>query len=169
MALRVTTVVLFLLLAGGLTGCTSASGSLTPIKAVGNASGDMSGPQVFIGGMPVNALVKVHGQIAYTVQPFPPYLTYDGDYTIIVEPVAGHESEAIAAVTRGDLLIRKNGIPQALHAPGTIAAYKAALMRAYPPPPALPAPTPVLPPSHAMLVDPDACVGDSCSIHHPNR
>lgn len=145
-----------------LAGCASmgGSGTLTPIKAVGAASGDMSGPQVFIGGQPVNALVKVHGNLTYTVQPFPPYLTYDGDYTIIVEPIVGRETEAIAAVARGDLLIRKNGVPQALHSPGTIAAYKAELMRLYAPKREAPPPPPPVKP---VAVLPE-CVGPTCAV-----
>ncbi len=44
------------LLALGLTGCSSAAGALVPLRAVGSASGDATGPQVFLAGVPMNAL-----------------------------------------------------------------------------------------------------------------
>ena len=135
----------------GLSACTGASGTMVPIKAVGSVAGDMSGPQVFIAGTPVNALLKVHGDLTYTVQPFPPYLTYDGSWNYIIEPVPGKEAEAQAAVTRGDVLIRHAGQPSALNAPGSIAAYKAALMQMYGPKPQ-PSPEPV------------ACLGPECEV-----
>lgn len=168
------------LLIAALVGCT-AGGSLVPIKAVGTAAGDLSGPQVFLAGQAMNALVKVHGNFAYTIQPFPPYLTYDGDWTIIVEPSPGKENEAIAAVTRGDILIRRDGQPSALNAPGTIAAYKAALM-AMPKPESKPPPPPPPPadkppqktePKSTASADvsetPTVCVGDNCGVPIPHR
>ena len=135
-----------------LTGCSAAGGgSLVPVRAVGSVAGDMSGPQVFIAGMPVNALLKVHGDLTYTVQPFPPYLTYDGSWNYIIEPVPGREAEAQAAVQRGDILIRHAGVVGTLNAPGSIAGYKAALMQMYGPKPQ-PSPEPV------------ACTGPECAI-----
>ena len=129
------------LLALGLTGCSSAAGALVPLRAVGSASGDATGPQVFLAGVPMNALVKVHGDVKYTVQPMPPYVTLDGDYTVIVEPLPGQEQAAQEAVTSGAMLIRRKGVPGALNAPGSIQSFKAARERMYaPPPPPPPAP-----------------------------
>ena len=108
-----------------LIACSSAGGSLVPIRATGDITGDSAGPQVFIAGIPMNELVKVHGHVKYTVQPVPPYVTLDGDYTIIVEPNVGREAEAKQCLERGDMLIRREGKPAALNAPGSIRTFKA--------------------------------------------
>lgn len=124
-----------------LAGCASGVGAAIPLRAVGSASGDAEGPQVFLAGVPMNALVKIHGNVKYTVQPMPPYVTLDGDYTIIVEPLPGKEAETQEAIQRGDMLIRRAGQPGALNAPGSIRAFKAmraALYAAPPPPPPAP-------------------------------
>jgi hypothetical protein len=147
-----------LLVAALLVGCSSAGGSLVPIRAVGSAVGDATGPQVFLLDQPMNALVKIHGEVKYTVQPFPPYVTLDGDYTIIVEPLPGREVEAQASIESGALLIRRAGQPSALNAPGSIRSFKASTqaLRSYvPPPPARewgPAPEPI---AIAPCGDPD--------------
>ena len=152
-----------------LSACTGASGSLIPVKAVGSADGTLTGPQVFIAGVPVNALVKVHGTFTYTVQPMPPYLTYDGSWSYIVEPVAGREAEAQAAVLRGDILIRHEGQPAALNAPGSIARYQATLQRMYAPKPhpedaPAPVPTPPPAPSKQVAESSTACTGPECDV-----
>lgn len=153
---------LLAVLAITLSGCTSAGGTLVPIRATGKASGDAEGPQVFVAGVPMNALVRVHGNVTYTVQPIPPYVTLDGDYQIVVEPFPGKELEAQQAIERGDLLIRRAGQPGNLNAPGSIRAVKARaeLMRARlaaPPPPPPPAPEPSKPVGAAegAYCDPD--------------
>lgn len=137
-----------------LAGCTSAGGTLVPIRATGKASGDAEGPQVFVGGVPMNALVRVHGNVTYTIQAAPPYVTLDGDYTIVVEPMPGKELEAQEAIERGDLLIRREGQPGNLNAPGSVRAMKlrsearrvyVPANRAVPPPPPPPAPAPEAP------------------------
>ena len=115
----------------GLGACSGMSGggsTVIPLRAVGKVAGDMTGPQVFILDQTVNALIKVHGDFSYTVQPFPPYLTYDGNFQFLVEPLPGHEAEAIQAVDNGDLLIRRAGVPGALNAVGTIRAWKATMV-----------------------------------------
>ncbi len=116
-----------------LAGCSTAGGSIVPLRAVGKASGDAEGPQVFLAGIPMNALVRIHGTVTYTVQAMPPYVTLDGDYTIIVEPLPGKEAEAQEAVTRGDMLIRRGGQPSNLNAPGSIRSFKAMRSRVYVP------------------------------------
>ncbi len=154
-----------------LTGCASGAGggTLIPVKAVGSVSGDLSGPQVFIAGVPVNALLKVHGNLTYTVQPFPPYLTYDGDWNYIIEPAPGMDVEAQNAVLRGDVLIRHEGQPSTLNAPGSIAAYKAAIYKSFYPDkaaaPALPAvPAPSKPITCCDPTDPTSpCFVPTCS------
>lgn len=125
-----------------LAGCASGVGAAIPLRAVGSASGDAEGPQVFLAGVPMNALVKIHGNVKYTAQPMPPYVTLDGDYTIIVEPLPGQEQAAQEAVSSGAMLIRRRGQPGALNAPGSIQSFKAARERSYirslppaPPPP----------------------------------
>ncbi len=164
-----------------LSGCQSGGGSVTtsPLTAEGSANGDSTGPQVKLFGQPVTALVKIHGEVQYTIQPFPPYVTLDGDYTIIVEPIQGREHEAQMAVRYGHLLIRRNGQPAQLNAPGSIRAFKAATasMKAYrlaPPssfPPANTAPIGLatFPPPSSMStaepeinVEPCVCRGADC-------
>lgn len=139
-------------LAAALSACTGVGGgaaAAVPLRAVGSASGDATGPQVFLAGVPMNALVKVHGDVKYTVQPVPPFVTLDGDYTVIVEPLPGREAEAQRAIESGDLLIRREGKPSNLNAPGSVRAWKAIresqrvyVPAARPAPPPPPAPTP---------------------------
>ncbi len=153
-----------------LTGCASGQGggTLIPVKAVGSISGDSSGPQVLIAGVPMNALLKIHGQFTYSVQPVAPFVSYDGDWNYIIEPVPGMEVEAQNAVLRGDILIRHDGAPSTLNAPGSIAAYKAAIYKSFYPDkaaaPALPAvPAPSKPITFATEAEPE-CVGQSCHV-----
>lgn len=68
------------------------------------------------------SLVRWHGNGSITIRPIHPYLTFDGDSTWVVEPAPGKEREAQHAVRTGAILIRRNGVPGALNAPGTIAA-----------------------------------------------
>lgn len=68
------------------------------------------------------SLVRWHGNGSITIRPIHPYITFDGDSTWVVEPAPGKEREAQEAVMSGRILIRRNGVPSALHAPGTIAA-----------------------------------------------
>lgn len=147
---------LALLCAAMLAGCSAAGGSLVPLRAVGKASGDAEGPQVFLAGVPMNALVRVHGNVSYTVQPMPPYVTLDGDYTIVVEPMPGMEEEAQRAVTTGAMLIRRKGVASNLNAPGSIEAFKAMRARLYtPPPPPPPTPAPIKASESGKFCDPD--------------
>lgn len=77
--------------------------------------------QAFIEAAPLTALFKVSGNYDITVRAFPPpYLVYDGTSDLIVEPVVGQEQQAVHAVVSGQVLIRRNGVPGALNAPGSI-------------------------------------------------
>lgn len=147
-----------------LSACTGLGGggvaAAVPIRAVGSASGDSAGPQVFIGGIPMNALVRIHGDVKYTVQPVPPFVTLDGDHTVIVEPLPGKEAEAQRAIESGDLLIRRAGKPSNLNAPGSVRAWKALRARLY-------APAPPPPPTPAPAAKPSAIAPTSCDPNDP--
>lgn len=159
---------LTLLVVLSLAACSSGQGggSLIPVKAVGSVTGESKGPQVFVAGVPVNALVRVQGNFSYTVQATPPYLTYDGDYTIIVEPLPGREAEAQYAVSSGAILIRRAGVPSALNAPGTIAATNAARAKAAQQKAPGIAPAESLPPPlHTYVPAPGECPGGVCTIN----
>lgn len=98
-------------------------------RAILNVSGDFDG-QTFVEAVPTSALVRAHGQMTVTVRAFPPpFLVIDGSADLIVEPLPGRESEAMGAVRDGHILIRRNGVPGELNAPGTRAAYIGSLLR----------------------------------------
>ena len=98
-------------------------------RGVVHVSGDFDG-QAFLEAAPVTALVRGHGNATLTLRAFPPpYVVIDGDWNLVVEPAPQREAEAIQAVQRGEILIRRAGIPGALNKPGTRDAYKATLLR----------------------------------------
>lgn len=168
-------------LALALAGCQGSLGSTKPyvvgpdpipgqgFRFVGHVNGDFDG-QGFSYAVPVTALVKGHGEMTVTARAFPPpFLVIDGNANVIVEPIApGKEIEAIQAVQRGEILIRRNGVPGALNPVGSIAGYKTALIRAYEArkaaQPAQPAPAPAAesfpppppPPAEPAPVEPPA-------------
>ncbi len=158
-----------------MAGCSAVRTGPDPTPGIGlrgilNVSGDFGG-QVLADQVPLTALIRGHGVATLTVRPLPPFLTIDGSWNVIVEPAPMREAEAIAAVQRGDILIRKSGVPVALNAPGSIAGYKAALEQMYapkaaplPPPPPLPLPAEKAKP---MALDEPECEGTSCSIPMP--
>lgn len=148
-----------------MTGCSAVRFGPDPTPGLGfrglvHVNGDFDG-QALADSVPLTALIRGHGDATITIRAFPPpFVTIDGTWNVIVEPVPLREAEAIAAVQRGDILIRRNGVPGALNAPGSRAAYKAYLM-APKPAPALPPPPPA--PKPIVLVD-DACHDESCSL-----
>jgi hypothetical protein len=163
------------LLAVALTSCTTlgAGGVVAgpdPIpgqgfRFVGHISGDFDG-QALAYEVPLTALVKVHGNATITARAYPPpYLVVDGDLNTIVEPVPMKESEAIAAVRRGDILIRRSGMPGALNPQGSIRGYKSALMQRYssPPPPPPPMPNPTSSKTVGCVM-PEVCTGPECCV-----
>ncbi len=161
---RVLTALAFIALAG----CSAVRTGPDPYPGVGlrgilNVNGDFGG-QVLADQVPITALIKGHGVATLTVRPLPPFLSVDAQADVIVEPAPMREAEAIAAVQRGDILIRRNGIPGALNAPGSIKSYKAARMKSIAPVPA-PPPVPAAHPATA-LVEPE-CEGTSCALPFP--
>ncbi len=159
-----------------LPACTGMTGSTGPapagppalIEATGTISGEGSGPQVLVNGIPLNALVRYQGKVTYHVNPLSrPPVTLEGDYTIIVEPLPGREAEAQQAVDSGDLLILRDGKASGLNAPGSIRAFlqmRASLERFYaaparqnPPLPTPPEPTPLPKPIGVTVAHTSTC------------
>jgi hypothetical protein len=142
-------------------------------RALVHVSGDFDG-QVLMEAMPLTALIKGHGNATLTGRPYPPpFLTIDGDWSLIVEPQPGRESEAIAAIQRGDILIRRNGVAGALNPSGTVRAWKAALQpMSAPAPPPPPPPEPTKPPGEpvaaALLESPKVCGPNDKNCQLPN-
>ncbi len=149
-----------------LAGCASSGqtpGPVVPVRAVGTVEGTAVGPQVFVGPIPMNALVRVTGKYSYTAQPFPPYLTIDGDYSIVVEPLPGREAEAQRAVATGAILIRRAGVAGSLNRTGTAAAMRDGPRYLKPVPDTAPKPPPPPPPVEHPCPPVAACDCDPCS------
>lgn len=91
-------------------------------RAVSSGSGSAQA-QVFMEATPLTALFKISGNYHITARLFPPpYLVIDGDANIIVEPIPGQESKAQEALTLGHVIIRREGSPGWMNAPGTAAS-----------------------------------------------
>lgn len=91
-------------------------------RAVSTGSGTNES-QVLMNSAPLTALFKISGNYAITARLFPPpYLVIDGDINLVVEPVPGQEAKAQEALTLGHALIRRNGAPGWMNAPGTAAS-----------------------------------------------
>ena len=106
---------------------------------------------------PLTALFRLLGNATVVMQPIPPYIIYDGDGALIVEPVPGQENAAQDALARGHVLIRRAGVAGLMNAPGTAEASRVAPAVTIPPVPGpteFPAPPP--PPAEDGPGDPPA-------------
>lgn len=115
--------------------------SVSPVRATARGSFDGTAQATFhpdpignsIPPIALTPLFRVMGRGVVVGQPFPPYLIFDGDASFVVEPMPGREAEAFDAVSRGWVLIRREGRPGLLHAPGTADALRARRSASIPP------------------------------------
>ena len=106
--------------------------------------------QALLETAPLSALIRAKGQATVTVRVLPPFVVIDGDADLVVEPAVGLEVAATSAVTKGEIVVTRDGVKGLLNKPGTIDAIRA---QETPKPP---------PPTPAMK--PVGCAGLTCKI-----